>query len=79
MPVRRVKGSLFRQTAVMGISYMVRGGTEAECQRELDRLCRLLGAVPTTRPSDALGRGWVARAVPTPKAPADGEGLAVER
>lgn len=57
---------------------MVRGGTERECQRELDRLCLLLGATPTTVPSDKLGRGWVARAVPTPQAPAVGEGL-VER
>ncbi|MCX4543791.1 hypothetical protein [Streptomyces sp. NBC_01565] len=63
----------------MGISYMVRGSTAAECQRELDRLCRLLGAVATSLPSDALGRGWVARAVPTPKAPAVDEGLAVDR
>lgn len=59
----------------MGVSYMVRGATEAECRRELDRLCRLLGAVVTMLPSDALGRGWVARAVPTPEAPAVGEGL----
>ncbi|MFD5675598.1 hypothetical protein [Streptomyces sp. NPDC127040] len=60
----------------MGVSYMVRGSTAAECQAELDRLCLLLGATPTTGPSDALGRGWVARAVPTPQAPAGSEGLA---
>ena len=59
----------------MGVSYMLRGSTEAECRRELDRLCALLGAVVTSLPSDALGRGWVARAV-MPKAPAGGEGLA---
>ena len=78
MPVRRVKGSLIRHTALMGISYMVRGSTEAECQLELDRLCALLGAVPTLLPMRASGPGWMARAVPTPKAPADSEGL-VER
>ncbi|MGW9371174.1 hypothetical protein ACWGVR_14325 [Streptomyces xanthophaeus] len=62
----------------MGVSYMVRGSTAAECQRELDRLCALLDAVATTAPIQASGPGWLARAVPTPKAPAGGEGL-VER
>lgn len=63
----------------MGVSYMLRGRTEAECRRELERLCRLLGARPTMLPTDRLGDGWVARAVPMPKAPAVGEGLTVER
>lgn len=55
------------------VSYMVRGSTRAVCQRELDRICQLLGAVPTMLPSDSIGRGWTARAVPTVKAPdADG-------
>ncbi|WP_030303476.1 hypothetical protein [Streptomyces katrae] len=62
----------------MGVSYMVRGSSAAECQRELDRLCRLLGAVATTAPMRASGPGWMARAVPMTKAPAVGEGL-VER
>ena len=54
----------------MGVSYMVRGRTEAECQQALDVLCRLLGAVQTTRPVNPGGRGWVARAVPdTTEAP----------
>lgn len=54
----------------MGVSYTVRGRTQAECQEALDHLCQLLGAVPTTRPIDPAGRGWVARAVPgTTKAP----------
>jgi hypothetical protein len=58
------------------VSYMIRGRTQAICRRELDRLCRLLGARETNAPSDGLGRGWVARAVPdTTKAPAeDGRG-----
>ncbi|MFB7707911.1 hypothetical protein [Streptomyces sp. NPDC056105] len=51
------------------VSYMVRGSTRAVCQRELDRICRLLDAVPTMLPSDTVGRGWTARAVPTTKAP----------
>jgi hypothetical protein len=58
----------------MGISYMVRGSTAAECQQALDELCRLLGAVPTILPTDRHGSGWLARAVVTPKAPAVGEG-----
>lgn len=54
----------------MGVSYMVRGRTESECQQALDALCRLLGAVQTTRPVNPGGRGWVARAVPaTAEAP----------
>ena len=54
----------------MGVSYMVRGRTEAECQRALDDLCRRLGAAVTNPPTNVVGRGWVARAVPgTTKAP----------
>ena len=56
------------------VSYMVRGKTRAVCQRELDRLCRLLGARATNAPSDSVGRGWVARAVPGTKAPAEDDG-----
>ncbi|MFJ8208111.1 hypothetical protein [Streptomyces sp. NPDC096033] len=60
------------------VSYMVRGSTESECQRELDRLCQLLGAVPTTAPMRASGPGWMARAVQTPAAPAgEGQGRGV--
>jgi hypothetical protein len=51
------------------VVYMVRSRTREGCERELDRLCRLLGAVPTTRPTDAAGRGWVARATPAPASP----------
>ncbi|WP_344492000.1 hypothetical protein [Streptomyces enissocaesilis] len=47
----------------MGVSYMVRGRSQAECAEALARLCRLLGAVPTLRPTDRIGPGWVARAV----------------
>lgn len=57
---------------------MLRGDTRQECQRALDELCHTLGAVPTILPTDRHGAGWIARAVPTPKAPAGGEGL-VER
>jgi hypothetical protein len=60
-----------RHTAFMAVSFMVRGSSEAECQAALERLCRLLGAVVTQRPSDRVGPGWVARAVPTPTAPAE--------
>lgn len=60
----------------MGVSYMVRAPSAAECQRELDRPCAALGAMATTAPMRASGPGWMARAVPMPKAPASGEGLA---
>ncbi|MFD7184483.1 hypothetical protein ACFRAI_29425 [Streptomyces sp. NPDC056637] len=56
------------------VSYMARGSTRAVCQRGLDRICRLLDAVPTMLASDTVGHGWTARAVPTTKAPdADGD------
>lgn len=51
------------------VVYMVRGKTRAVCQRELDRICSLLDAVPTNPPSDSTGRGWVARAVPAARTP----------
>ena len=61
------------------VVYMVRGGSREICQQELDRLCRLLDAQPATQPTDAAGRGWVARAVPMTKAPTEepGRGLGV--
>lgn len=58
---------------------MVRADSEAECRRQLARLCAALGAVVTTPPSAVLGRGWVGRAVLTTEAPADGGGLPVGR
>ena len=63
----------------MGVSYMVRGSTEAECRAELDWLRRTRGAVVTMLPTEQYGDGWLARAVPMTKAPAVGEGLSVER
>ncbi|MFF5703412.1 hypothetical protein ACFY7H_13025 [Streptomyces sp. NPDC012794] len=59
---------------VSGVSYMVRGRTEQECQRELDRLCELLGAVPTTAPMQASGPGWMARAVKEAAPAGEGQG-----
>lgn len=57
----------------MGVSYMLRAATREECQRALDDLCALLGAVPAILPTDRHGAGWIARAVHAPTAPA-GEG-----
>ncbi|MET7543299.1 hypothetical protein [Streptomyces sp. NPDC005507] len=34
------------------------------CQRELDGICQLLGAVPTMLPSNSVRLGLTARAVP---------------
>lgn len=62
------------------VVYMVRGGTQEACQQALDRLYAALDARPTMRPTDGTGRGWVARAVPTQKAPTvtnDGRGSVV--
>ncbi|MET9517434.1 hypothetical protein [Streptomyces sp. NPDC002994] len=46
----------------MGVSYMIRAGSREQCAERLAELCRLLGAVPTLRPTDCIGPGWVARA-----------------
>jgi len=51
------------------VTYMVRATSKAACQRELDRICLLLEAVPATLPTDAAGTDWVARAVLVAKAP----------
>lgn len=51
------------------VVYMVRGKTKEICQRELDWLCKHRGATPTNPPSDSVGRGWVARAVPATGTP----------
>lgn len=57
----------------MGVSYMVRAGSREQCALALDELCRLLGAVPTLRPTDVIGPGWVARAqVAAPAAKGEG-------
>ena len=45
------------------VVFMVRGRTRAICQQYLDRVCTLLGATATMKPSDTLPPGWVARAV----------------
>jgi hypothetical protein len=58
----------------MGVTVMVRCATQGDCQREVDWLCRMRGAVQMMPPTERLGDGWVARVV-MPKAPADGEGL----
>ncbi|MFE7233931.1 hypothetical protein ACFVAF_25340 [Streptomyces sp. NPDC057596] len=51
------------------VVYMVRGKTQAICQRELDRMCERLDARPVTLPNSTTGHDWVARAVPKQKAP----------
>lgn len=53
------------------IVFMVRTKSRAVCQQQLDLICERMGARPATLPTDAAGTGWVARAVPTTKAPAE--------
>ncbi|WP_030917353.1 hypothetical protein [Streptomyces sp. NRRL B-24720] len=55
----------------MGARFVVLGETEAECADGLAELCEQLGAVPTTRPCQATGGRWIARAVPKTKAPVE--------
>lgn len=55
------------------VVFMVKAKSRAACQAQLDRLCALLDAEVVTLPTDAIGRDWIARAVPATKAPtADG-------
>jgi hypothetical protein len=61
----------------MGVSFMVRGRTERECQQALDELCERLGARPTLLPSARFGHGWVARAERKTALDHDDPGLAV--
>ncbi|TVL89765.1 hypothetical protein CD790_25550 [Streptomyces sp. SAJ15] len=47
----------------MGVVFTVQADTEIQVERELARLCRLLGAMPLGRPAELPGRSrWMARA-----------------
>ncbi|HEY9371885.1 hypothetical protein [Streptomyces sp.] len=46
------------------IVFMVRAKSRAVCQQQLDLICERMGARPATLPTNAIGSGWVARAVP---------------
>jgi hypothetical protein len=67
----------------MGVSFGVAASTAQECADGLAMLGLLrevgVEVTVTLLPSQVGGDRWVARAVPAPKAPAGGEGLAVER
>lgn len=52
----------------MAIRYGVQADTREECMRALTDLCERLGAQPATLPTDVVGNGWLARAVPIPAA-----------
>lgn len=56
------------------VVFMVRAGSRAACVEQLHRLCERMGLQPATTPTDTAGRGWIARAVPTTKAPTAGDG-----
>lgn len=62
----------------MGVSFGIAADTAQECADGLALLVQQLGVKVTLQPAQVGGSRWVARAVPTPKAPAGGEGL-VER
>ena len=67
----------------MALSFGIAADTVQECAQGLALLALLqqfgVEVTVTLEPAQVGGTRWVARAVPTPKAPADGEGLAVER
>lgn len=63
----------------MGVSFGVAADTAQECADGLAMLQQAVEVTVTLRPAQVGGSRWVARAIPTPKAPADGEGQAVER
>lgn len=66
----------------MGVSFGIAADTAQECAEGLALLALLrqfgVEVTVTLLPAQVGGHRWVARAVPTPKAPADSEGL-VER
>ncbi|MCX5407493.1 hypothetical protein OHA37_26970 [Streptomyces sp. NBC_00335] len=66
----------------MGVSFGIAADTAEECAEALALLALLrqhgVDVTVTLRPAQVGGTRWVARAVPTPEAPAGGEGL-VER
>jgi hypothetical protein len=72
-----------RQNARMGVSFGIAADTAQECADGLALLERLrqLGVevTVTLQPAQVGGHRWIARAVPTPKAPADSEGQTVKR
>lgn len=67
----------------MGVSFGIAADTAQECADGLALLVllRQLGVevTVTLQPAQVGGSRWVARAVPTPQAPAVGEGLSGER
>lgn len=63
----------------MGVSFGIAADTAQECADGLALLVRQLGVKVTLQPAQVGGSRWVARAVPTPQAPAVGEGLSGER
>ncbi|MGW6703594.1 hypothetical protein ACWGDE_01690 [Streptomyces sp. NPDC054956] len=67
----------------MGVSFGIAADSAQECAEALALLGLLrqhgVEVTVTLRPAQVGGTRWVARAVPTPQAPAGGEGLSVER
>lgn len=67
----------------MGVSFGIAADTAQECADGLALLglLRQVGVevTVTLQPAQVGGHRWVARAIPTPKAPAGSEGLTVER
>ncbi|WP_369211331.1 hypothetical protein [Streptomyces flavofungini] len=59
----------------MAVRYGVQADSERECQQALELLCQLLGLEPVLPPRLLSDDRWMARAVPTSRAPAaDGGG-----
>lgn len=55
------------------VVFMVRARSRTACLEQLRLLCERMELQPATAPTDAAGRGWIARAIPATKAPdADG-------
>ncbi|WP_327307981.1 hypothetical protein OG730_34920 [Streptomyces sp. NBC_01298] len=63
----------------MGVSFGIAADSAHECAEALALLALLqqfgVEVTVTLRPAQVGGTRWVARAVPTPEAPAGGEGL----
>jgi hypothetical protein len=58
----------------MALRFAVQADTRQECARGLEELCERLGLQPAMRPTLLTDNRWMARAVPTTKAPPDSAG-----
>ncbi len=58
----------------MAVRYGIQADTQRECQQALELLCQQLGLEPALPPRLLSDDRWMARAVPTTRAPTASDG-----